>query len=488
MNENTISELKDIGFTFSQLSQLIKIAELGIKENTFLDSYYSDKLVLMNTDKLKEFRNILLNLDKKINKMDLLDYFVKYEDCVDIIKKSPNANRALFILSHRNFIEKDDVDIFYIDNNNYDEETILEDLKINRTAVKKYLTNNVSKKHSNLFRLGLLMNIDLTSYIEKFSWLEDGDVDNLKIIVEKGYDADGALKKMKNTELALYILEKKAKGIDCLAYVNRNMSKEVIDYICERIEVNNLDFIKKIKTFDLKSLDDIELLEKIDKYDYPVKLCKNIGVNTLQSILYSLESGIDCNTTTDIMNTSFVGAIRRVLIECYKTNNLDLANFIKEYEDKLLFVVLKDEDVAEKLFTYSIKNNLDIINLFIEKDTNIFVGQDKYEIIAKNIIDGKVDNDLLLMLNNNSYDANKCELIIKAKNEGYDYKLFTQDLSFSDMNAILNCLRLGFKMEKPEKYETEKTNYNDVTKKYYRKYNDVLMVETFDGNSNFYYY
>ena len=296
MNENTISELKDIGFTFSQLSQLIKIAELGIKENTFLDSYYSDKLVLMNTDKLKEFRNILLNLDKKINKMDLLDYFVKYEDCVDIIKKSPNANRALFILSHRNFIEKDDVDIFYIDNNNYDEETILEDLKINRTAVKKYLTNNVSKKHSNLFRLGLLMNIDLTSYIEKFSWLEDGDVDNLKIIVEKGYDADGALKKMKNTELALYILEKKAKGIDCLAYVNRNMSKEVIDYICERIEVNNLDFIKKIKTFDLKSLDDIELLEKIDKYDYPVKLCKNIGVNTLQSILYSLESGILCKS------------------------------------------------------------------------------------------------------------------------------------------------------------------------------------------------
>ena len=415
MNENTISELKDAGFTFSQLSQLIKIAELGIKENTFLDSYYSDKLVLMNTDKLKEFRNILLNLDKKINKMDLLDYFVKYEDCVDIIKKSPNTNRALFILSHRNFIEKDDVDIFYIDNNNYDEETILEDLKTNRIAVKKYLTSNVSKKHSNLFRLGLLMN-------------------------------------MKNTELALYILEKKEKGVDCLTYVNKNMSKEVIDYICERIEVNNLDFIKKIKTFDLKSLDDIELLEKIDKYDYPVKLCKNIGVNTLQSILYSLESGIDCDTTTDIMNASFVGAIRRVLIECYKTNNLDLANFIKEYEDKLLFVVLKNEDVAEKLFTYSIKNNLDIINLFIEKDTNIFVGQDKYEIIAKNIIDGKVDNDLLLMLNNNSYDANKCELIIKAKNEGYDYKLFTQDLSFSDMNAILNCLRLGFKMEKPEKY------------------------------------
>ena len=45
------------------------------------------------------------------------------------------------------------------------------------------------------------------------------------------------------------------------------------------------------------------------------------------------------------------------------------------------------------------------------------------------------DNDLLLMLNNNSYDANKCELIIKAKSEGYDYKLFTQDLSFSDMDA-----------------------------------------------------
>ena len=490
MNEYTISVLKDAGLTLSQLSQLLKIVDLGIKEDYFLNPSCIERLVLTPSDKLREFKNMLPDLlDKKVNKTVLFTYFLMVDDCLDIIKKSPNIERATFILEHRKFLTNEDVDVLYIDNKNFDEQTILGDLKTYKSEiVRKYLESNFSKKSASLYRLGLLVGVDLTSYIEKFSWLKDKDIANLKTIVDEKYDADETLRKIKNTDLALYILNKKAQGIDCLTYVNKNMSKEVIDYICEKIEANDLKFIKKIKSFNLKQTEEIQLLEKIDKYNYPVKLCKNIGVNTLQSILYSLESGIDCNTTTDIMNTSFVGAIRRILIECYKNNNLDLANFIKEYESKLLFVVLKNEDMVEQLFTYAIKNNIDIINLFIEKDTNIFVGQDKYEIIAKNIIDGKVDNDLLLMLNNNSYDANKCELIIKAKSEGYDYKLFTQDLSFSDMDAILNCLRLGFKMEKPEKYETQKTNYNDVSKKYYKKYKDVLMIETLDGDSNFYYY
>lgn len=465
--ENTfMNSLIELGYTSGQISQLIKLESDGILLRSILD----DDTVLLgkNISDFRDFRDIINDLElSTIQKNNLFDYFRRGLNYSLPFKTGKNISDSFFILSIMKEAGEKNIDISVLLDPDYtgqELENIWKDLKC-KIDVSIYLDKSLTKSKRKLLREGLINGVNLSDLIKEFNFIKSDDIENLKKLIDGKYDFKPVLKKIKDTDKTLFVCEKQKEGVDIFPFINKNMSLEAMDAICEYVKKDiNVSYLKSM---NINSKKGVDILVNLHNIKFPLKYCKKLSVEYLNIIYDALKDGILASDIVEIIGKSNGRLSLNLLIACCKFEQKQYFDFICQHE--INFAINKLDNSILQLLEYNFNHKENQINIqeFLMIDDKTTLDKDVFNILTKHIIKEDVDLSFIYELRQKKFDYSQLELIFDFKNKGYDMNLFLDNrLSTAQMNAIKTCLELGLEIHKNSEYDLpdKKSEKSDSSK------------------------
>lgn len=494
MDNLKIQSLIDFGYTMAQISQFIKFENDGIDIVKIIDEH--PDLVTVDVSKLRDLKDFMAEQKKSFSsdeKTLLFKYLSNGIDYKKPFKLNLKKDNAFFVLfcNLQIKLRKLSLDINLLMNPKYSLEFLQRAWDDYNAGfnVSIYLASDLPLKKIDILRKGIINGIDLSDDLKQFNFLDESDIENLKTLHEKKYDYKDVLKKIKDTAKTLYICEQKEYGIDLLKYTNSHMSLSAIEAIANHRKKG--EKISMLKSLPIVDADTIPLLIKIYNRKLSLKKYKNYDISKLKSIVYA----IDCNISTELLdyiNENFIPTdIIYLLADCYKYNQTNYIEFIKE---KSMFISLYGGYVNgfRKLLVYNFENNDNIFNIKeLLQNGDFIISNDEFKYYVDKITSGELTKEIYDKLKVYNFSVEQLNIILKCIKDGLKIDcLLDNRLSTSQMSAIKTCLELGLELNKTKPYDLEpvkeKEQYKESNDSYsciYDEFNDdyIIISEKF-GN------
>lgn len=484
--KNIIETLSNSGYSTSQISQLLKIRDIGVDIEDAIQ--YADVLTVKHIDEYRFLKDMLSA--KTYTKSNLQEIFLAFCNNINIKildGKCMSVEQDMLII--RNMMSQNKcnlgLDLSPACNASFSikfMQDIIQDIE-NGIDVNIYLNSTLSEEKKEVLRHGLKKGIDLSEALSLFSFLNENDIEYMHAILENDYDYKEVLKKIKNTEKTLLILEKKDYyGIDMLPYVNAKMSIDVLEEIAKRIQ--NGEDLKAIRNMPISDVNTIDLLLQIKSTYYPLKYCKNVSADRLKLILDAIKINIPTERINELLEFPNLGLIQ-ASIECLRYNREDIVDFFKKNSTELMFRRYSYGVIALLKYNDTHKEQYDIIK-FIQGRDNCWTNEPLFSYLTECIMDDTIDYDICNYILNSKYTSEQAIIVNKAHKQGCDVKtLFDPRLSCKQLNAIITCIELGLEVNKIKEYHFSSTEEKDLVIKRQRVWGEEIWT---DFDSKIYIY
>lgn len=454
MNSEQINDLQNLGYSTLQISQIIKIHQLGIDTSLIYDKENARTLIEKDSEDFRDFRLFLNTL--KFNKTQVDNLFICFLKGLDYklpFNAELKSKKAFYIIELliELYDKKINFDVSSILNNRYPLsflKNIREDL-LEGIDVNCYLKSEFTISKCQILRLGLKSGVDLTEDLKIFSFLNQYDVDNLVELKKEKFDYKNILKKVKDTQLTLYICQSKKDGIDLLPYTNKNISFNVLCDLKNRL-VNKED-ISMLKGIPMKSILEIPLYIDIYNKGGNLEKYKNYSANTLDYINYGFDCGLNEMQIEDCIKRSVWTYVTPLMIDCYY---YEQPQYLDIFEKLQLYLTPSYVQNIKKLLKYNYENKeyfYDIGSLFFKNEKPISIEELSFYVSL--ITEHNINEILLKEISN--YSLEQAHIIVDSYNDGLDIScMLDTNLSVTQLLSIRNCLKLGLNLSKSERYDS----------------------------------
>lgn len=482
MDNLKIQSLIDFGYTMAQISQFIKFENDGIDIVKIIDEH--PDLVTVDVSKLRDLRDFMagqkksFSSDEKTLLFKYLSNGIDYKKPFELNLKRDNAFFVLFC-DLQIKLRALDLNINLLMNPKYSLEFLQRawDDYNSGLSINIYLTSDLPLKKIDILREGMINDIDLTDDLKQFKFLDESDIENLKTLHEKEYDYKAVLKKIKDTAKTIYICAQEENGIDLLKYVNSHMSLSAIETIANFIKKG--EKVSMLKSLPITDADTIPLLIKIYNRKLPLKKYKDYGASKLKSIIYAL----DCNVSTELLdyiNEKFISTdIIYLLADCYKYNQTNYIEFIKE-KSRYISFYSGYVDGFRNLLVYNFENNDSVFDIkeLLQNGDDI-ISNDEFRYYVDKITSGILTKEIYDKLKPYNFSVEQLKIILKCIKDGLKIDcLLDNRLSISQMRAIKTCLELGLELNKTKSYDLEPVK----EKKPYKESHDSCIYDEFNDD------
>lgn len=488
MNEKEINDLINLGYSTSQISQIMKFESCNIPTKMIFNREYAGISALKDSDDFRTFRSIVGKLDiTSIQKEHYFKVFLENLDYAKPIKAGLSSSAAVWILDIMLEVKRRelDVNIEPLFNKTYSNDfmrKIWYDI-LDGVDVDVYLNSTLPAKRKDLLRTALKDGINIEDDLIKFSFLTEKDIPNLKILIDNKYDYKDILKKFKDTKKTVLICEfESTNKTKLLPFINTGMSYDVIKEIGQLI-LDGKD-VKMLKSIKISSVDSIDLYLKIHSLGYPLKKCKNYGSKTLSYIIEALNDGLKTEEIDNMITVDFTTTIP-ILLDCYRYKQPQYIDFIKRHESCFL---IDYADNIKKLLKHNFENEKNVYDLceLLEENGKVITSS-IFSFHVKLITQFGVDKEFFQILKNGNFSASQSKIIAEAKNAGYDISCMLDNrLSDEQLRSIKNCLDLGLKITKTKEYDLPEKKEKSKEESYKIRYSDrdsfYYEFEDVDGN------